>query len=52
MTKYEPSPIKKQLAAVSQNGDAIQFIKNPSEKVQLAAVSQNGYSIYYIKNPS
>ena len=41
-----------QLAAVSQNGRAIQYIKNPSEAVQLAAVQQDGWAIRYIKNPS
>jgi len=43
---------EEQLNAVTQDGYAIQFIKNPSEKVQLAAVSKNGYAIKYIKNPS
>jgi len=41
-----------QLAAVNQNGDAIQYIKNPSEDVQLAAVQQDARAIRYIKNPS
>ena len=44
--------LKKQLAAVKQNGYRIQFINNPSEEVQLAAVKQNGYSIRFINNPS
>jgi DNA-dependent RNA polymerase auxiliary subunit epsilon len=47
---YFPEELK--LAAVKQNGNAIQFIENPSEEVQLAAVQQNGYAIEYIKNPS
>ena len=40
------------LAAVMEEGHAIQYIADPSEAVQLAAVLQNGYVIYYIKNPS
>lgn len=42
------------LAAVSQSGWAIQYVKNtlPSMDVQLAAVKQNGWSIGCIKNPS
>jgi hypothetical protein len=40
-----------QLAAVQQNGFAIQYVKNPSEQVQLAAVRQNPRTIRYIKNP-
>jgi len=40
------------LAAVKQNGNAINAIKNPSEDIQLAAVKQYGISINYIKNPS
>lgn len=31
-----------QLAAVQQNGKAIQYIENPSEDAQLAAVQENG----------
>jgi hypothetical protein len=41
-----------QLAAVQQDGWAIEHIKNPSERVQMAAVQQNGDAIYYIKNPA
>ena len=41
-----------QLAAVEQNGWAIQYIKNPSEQVQLAAVEHYGIVLRYIKNPS
>ena len=37
-----------QVAAVNRNGYAIQYIKNPSEKVQVAAVNQNGFAIYNI----
>jgi hypothetical protein len=40
-----------QLAAVNQNGWAIQYIKNPSEKVQITAVNENSSAIHYIKNP-
>ena len=35
--------LSKWLAAVSEDGKAIQFIDKPSEAVQLAAVSKNGY---------
>jgi hypothetical protein len=57
----EPSSVKplsglfsedKWMAAVKNNGSAIEYIKNPSEKVQLAAVKNNGYAIRYIENPS
>jgi hypothetical protein len=41
-----------QLAAVKDNGHAIQFIKNPSEEVQVAAVKKYGDAIVWIKNPS
>ena len=41
-----------QLAAVEQNGFAIQYIKNPSEQMQLAAVKQDGWAIRYINIPS
>ena len=41
-----------QLKVVKQDSDAIQFIKNPSEKVQLAAVKKYSYSIQFIENPS
>jgi len=40
-----------QLAAVKQNGTAIECIENPSEKVQLASVKQNVNAIFYIENP-
>ena len=51
--KYIENPsIELQLAAVQQNGSAIQYIENPSEEVQLAAVQQNPHSIQYISNPS
>lgn len=41
-----------ELAAVKQNGGAIQFINNPSEEIQLAAIKQYGGAIQYIKNPT
>ncbi len=40
------------LAAVRQDGYAIQFTENPSEAVQLGAVRQNGQAIQFIENPS
>ena len=41
-----------QLAAVSQEAYAIDYIKNPSEQVQLVAVKQEPFAIKYIKNPT
>jgi len=49
---YGELPEDVQLAAVTQNGNAISYIKNPSEAVQLAAVTQDGGAIAYIDNPS
>lgn len=40
------------MAAVQQNGYAIEYINAPSEAVQMAAVNQNGCAIFRIKNPS
>jgi len=40
------------MAAVQEDGYAIQYITNPSEKVQMAAVKQNGLAIKHITNPS
>ena len=45
-------PLAIQLAAVKLYGNAIRWIKNPSEAAQLAAVNKNGNAIDYIKNPS
>ena len=39
------------LAAVNQDGLAIEYIKDPSEAMQLAAVNQSTEAIKYIKNP-
>ena len=44
--------IKEQLASIQQDGCAIKYIKEPSEKVQMVAVQQNGWAIQFIKNPS
>jgi hypothetical protein len=41
-----------QLAAVQEDGLAIQHIEHPSEALQLAAVKKNGTAIYYIKDQS
>ena len=43
---------KIQLGMVKHDGNAIKYIKNPSEAVQLEAVKENGDAIYHIKNPS
>ena len=45
-------PLAIQLAAVKLYGNAIRWIKNPSEAAQLAAVNTNGNAIIHIKNPS
>lgn len=54
IVSYESPYISEEtkLAAVQQDGYAIQYIKNPSEQVQLAAVKQNGYAIKDIVDPS
>ena len=44
--------IKEQLAAVKQDGWAIEYINSPSENVQLAAVKQDGWAIKYIDSSS
>jgi ribosomal protein L24E len=41
-----------QLAAVKQNGDLLEFIKNPSEEIQIAALKNAPHAFKYIKNPS
>ena len=48
----QPFPPIIAMAAVNQNGHAIQYIANPSEAVQQAAVNQDSSAIQYIKNPS
>lgn len=40
------------MAAIKENGYAIQFIRYPSEKVQLEAVKEDGNAIQYIDDPS
>ena len=40
------------LAAVKQDGYAIQHIKDSSDEMKLAAVKQSGFAIQFIKNPS
>jgi hypothetical protein len=50
--KRDDYPVQLQTIAVQQNGYAIQYIKNPSEKVQLAAIQKDGMVIQYIENPS
>jgi len=36
------------LAAVKQNGDALQLVKNQTEEICLAAVKRNGYALKYV----
>ena len=36
------------LAAVNQNGDALQFVKDQIEEICLAAVNQNGNVLQYV----
>ena len=38
--------------AVQENGNAIQYIKNPHEEICKLAVNQDGCAIRYINNPS
>lgn len=40
------------LEYVKRNGNYIQYIKNPSEKVQLAAIREVRHAIRFIKNPT
>ena len=39
-------------AAVSQDGDALQYVTEQSEEICKAAVSQNGYALRYVKEQS
>ena len=43
---------KIRLAAVKQDGRAIQFLSNPTEAERLAAVKQNGLAIQFLSNPT
>lgn len=43
---------KVQIAAVKENGWAIQYIDHPSLEVQLHAVMSSGRAIQFIKDPS
>lgn len=38
------------LAAVSENGYALQFVKNQTDEIALAAVSEIGYALQFVKN--
>jgi hypothetical protein len=40
------------MLAVKQNGNTIEFIKDPSEEMKLEAVRQDGFAIEFIKDPS
>ena len=37
---------------VQQNGNAIKYVKEPSEELRRLAVQENGLAIHYIKEPS
>lgn len=52
LEELNPNSEEVQLAAVKQNGLAIDYIDNPSEEVQLAAVKQYGHAVECIDNPS
>jgi len=41
---------KECLAAVKQNGYALQYVKNQTLEICLAAVNQNGCAVKYVKN--
>lgn len=43
---------KEQIAAVSNDGNLIYYIENPSESVQLAAVTSDPSAVRHIENPS
>jgi DNA-dependent RNA polymerase auxiliary subunit epsilon len=43
---------EEQKLAVQKNGEAIQYIDNPSEEVKKLAVKKNGWAIEFIDNPS
>ena len=53
--RREKSGVKRiyedKLSGVKQDGLAIRYIQNPSEKLQLAAVKQNRRAIQYIPKP-
>jgi len=49
---YAELPEEVQMAAVKQDGYAIEYINNPSPEVQMAAVNQNPNAIEHIDNPS
>ena len=49
---YAELPEDVQLAAVKQNTNAIEHIKNPSPEVQMVAVNKDGFLIRYINNPT
>jgi len=40
----------KDLAAVSQNGYALEYVKNKTPEICLAAVNQNGLALQFVKN--
>jgi hypothetical protein len=50
--KIDPKQLSAQILSGERGPYAIQYIKNPSEKVQLAAVEKNARAIQYIKNPT
>lgn len=43
---------KVQISLVQQDGNAIQYIKEPSDETKWIAAQQYGYAIQYIKEPS
>ena len=46
------APEAVQLAAVLENENAIEYIRDPSEAVQLAGMRRDGHTIKHIENPS
>ena len=38
------------LAAVMQNGYALQYVKDQTPEICMAAVNQNGYALQYVKD--
>lgn len=49
---YAELPEFKKLEIDGGNGDAIEYIENPSEELKLASVKQNSLCIIFIKDPS
>jgi hypothetical protein len=47
--QYKYFTEKESLAAVKQDGDALQYVKQQTESICLAAVKENSYALQYVK---